>query len=87
MHAEPLARRTGGTCCSSLIRRADVLIENFRPGKMEAWRLGERRAARVHNPRLIIVRVTGFGQDGPEPVRSPGFGTIAEAMSGLASVC
>ena len=61
---------------------ADVLIENFRPGTMERWGLGWDDLAAV-NPRLVMVRVTGFGQDGPYRNR-PGFGTLAEAMSGFA---
>ena len=67
-----------------LVADADVLIENFRPGTMERWNLsyGELRAV---NPRLVMVRTTGFGQDGPYS-NMPGFGTLAEAMSGLASV-
>lgn len=67
-----------------LVRGSDVLIENFRPGTMERWNLGYEELRQL-NPGLIMVRVTGFGQDGP--YRSlPGFGTLAEAMSGLASV-
>ncbi|MFI5755256.1 CaiB/BaiF CoA transferase family protein [Streptomyces sp. NPDC051569] len=63
---------------------ADVIIENFRPGTLEKWGLGwdELSAA---NPRLVLARVTGFGQFGPYSHR-PGFGTLAEAMSGFAAV-
>ncbi|MEU3652587.1 CoA transferase [Streptomyces sp. NPDC032161] len=63
---------------------ADVIIENFRPGTLERWGLGpaELRAA---NPRLVLTRVTGFGQFGPYAHR-PGFGTLAEAMSGFAAI-
>ncbi|QGG96572.1 CaiB/BaiF CoA transferase family protein [Actinomarinicola tropica] len=67
-----------------LIDSADVLIENFRPGKLEA--LGfvpDELIAR--NPTLVITRVSGFGQDGPYASR-PGFATLAEAMSGFASI-
>jgi crotonobetainyl-CoA:carnitine CoA-transferase CaiB-like acyl-CoA transferase len=63
---------------------ADVLIENFRPGTMERWGLGYEDLRAV-NPRLIMVRVTGFGQTGPYKDR-PGFGTLAEAMSGFAHI-
>ena len=64
---------------------ADVLIENMRPGKLE--RLGLDPADLLAaNPRLVVVRVTGFGQDGPY-ADHPGFATIAEAMSGFASLC
>ncbi|WP_406728058.1 CoA transferase [Streptomyces sp. GD-15H] len=67
-----------------LARTADVIIENFRPGTLEKWDLGwpELSAA---NPRLVLVRVTGFGQFGPYAPR-PGFGTLAEAMSGFAAI-
>ncbi|MEU3216552.1 CoA transferase [Streptomyces sp. NPDC006971] len=62
----------------------DVIIENFRPGTLERWGLGP---AELHaaNPRLVLTRVTGFGQFGPYAHR-PGFGTLAEAMSGFAAI-
>jgi len=63
---------------------ANVLIENFRPGKLEALGLGPDVLLR-HNPGLVITRVTGFGQDGPYAGRA-GFATVAEAMSGYASL-
>jgi crotonobetainyl-CoA:carnitine CoA-transferase CaiB-like acyl-CoA transferase len=67
-----------------LAAEADVVIENFRPGTMERWGLGwdELSAA---NRRLVFARVSGFGQTGPAAQR-PGFGTLAEAMSGFASL-
>ena len=60
------------------------MVENFRPGTLERWGLGwdELSAA---NPRLVLARVSGFGQDGPYAHR-PGFGTLAEAMSGFAAL-
>ncbi|MCL6515112.1 MAG: CoA transferase [Alicyclobacillus sp.] len=61
---------------------ADILIENFRPGRMEQWGLGYEQLKEI-NPRLIMVRVTGFGQYGPRS-GEPGFGTLAEAFSGFA---
>ena len=68
-----------------LIRRlagsADVLAENFRPGTMEGWGLGWD-ALRAANPRLVMVRISAFGQTGPYRER-PGFGRIAAAMSGI----
>ena len=67
-----------------LIETADVLIENFRPGTLELWNLGPERLLEV-NPQLIIARVTGFGQFGPYSSR-PGFGTLAESMSGFAAI-
>jgi crotonobetainyl-CoA:carnitine CoA-transferase CaiB-like acyl-CoA transferase len=66
-----------------LVARADVVIENFRPGTLEKWGLGWEDLSAV-NPRLVLARVTGFGQFGPY-ARRPGFGTLAEAMSGFAA--
>jgi formyl-CoA transferase len=66
------------------VRDADVVIENFRPGTLERWGLGYEALAAI-NPRLILARVTGFGQFGPYAHR-PGFGTLAEAMSGFAHI-
>ena len=60
---------------------ADVLIENFRPGAMEGWGLGPEALLRL-NPRLIMLRVSGYGQTGPYRDK-PGFGVVAEAMGGL----
>ncbi|MFE7429614.1 CaiB/BaiF CoA transferase family protein [Streptomyces sp. NPDC057545] len=62
----------------------DVIIENFRPGTLERWGLGPAELHAV-NPRLVLTRVTGFGQFGPYAHR-PGFGTLAEAMSGFAAI-
>ena len=64
-----------------LASQADVLIENFRPGAMEGWGLGPEVLLAL-NPRLIMLRVSGYGQTGPYRDR-PGFGVVAEAMSGL----
>ena len=64
-----------------LAAEADVLIENFKPGAMEAWGLGWE-ALHALNPRLIMLRISGYGQTGPYRDR-PGFGVIAEAMGGL----
>ncbi|MBU6270180.1 MAG: CoA transferase [Betaproteobacteria bacterium] len=64
-----------------LAREADVLIENFRPGAMEGWGLGPEALLAI-NPRLVMLRVSGFGQTGPYRDK-PGFGVVAEAMGGL----
>ena len=64
-----------------LAAEADVLIENFRPGAMEGWGLGPQ-ALQALNPRLIMLRISGYGQTGPYRDR-PGFGVVAEAMGGL----
>ncbi|MBT6911256.1 MAG: CoA transferase, partial [Rhodospirillaceae bacterium] len=66
----------GQAIFKDLIKDADVVIENFRTGTMEKWGLGWEDLKAI-NPRLIMVRVTGFGQTGPYRER-PGFGTIAE---------
>ncbi|WP_181791858.1 CaiB/BaiF CoA transferase family protein, partial [Streptomyces phytophilus] len=63
---------------------SDVVVENFRPGTLEKWGLGWAELSAA-NPRLVLARVTGFGQFGPYAHR-PGFGTLAEAMSGFAAV-
>ncbi len=63
-----------------LVANADILIENFKPGTMEKWGLGPD-ALHAINPRLIIVRVSGYGQTGPYSSRA-GFGGIGEAMGG-----
>lgn len=66
-----------------LAETADVIIENFRPGTLERWGLGYAELS-ARNPGLVLARVTGFGQVGPYRSR-PGFGTLAEAMSGFAA--
>ena len=65
----------------ALVRDADILIENFRPGTMEAWNLGWD-ALHALNPKLVMLRVSGYGQTGPYRDR-PGFGVVGEAMGGL----
>ncbi len=67
-----------------LVANADVVIENFRPGTLEKWGLGYPELS-AKNPGLVLTRVTGFGQIGPYAGR-PGFGTLAEAMSGFAAI-
>ena len=79
-----LSKPEGAALFLELATEADVVLENFRPGTLERWGLGwdELSAA---NPRLVLARVTGFGQTGPYASR-PGFGTLAEAMSGFAAL-
>ena len=74
---EPAAQ----TIVNQLASQADVLIENFRPGAMEGWGLGPE-ALLALNPKLIMLRISGYGQSGPYRDK-PGFGVVAEAMSGL----
>jgi formyl-CoA transferase len=64
-----------------LVAHADVLIENFRPGAMEAWGIGPDELLAI-NPRLIMLRISGYGQTGPYRDK-PGFGVVAEAMGGM----
>ena len=67
-----------------LIERSDVVIENYRPGRLEQWGLGYE-VMRTINPGIVLVRVTGFGQTGPYSQR-PGFGTLAEGFAGYAHI-
>nr|WP_170008646.1 CoA transferase [Bacillus fonticola] len=67
-----------------LVTEVDVVIENFRPGTMEKWGVGYETLSSI-NPRLIMVRTSGYGQDGPYSKRA-GFGSVAEAMGGLRNV-
>ena len=74
----------GKALLCELVKTADVLIENFRPGTLERWGVGPEHLQTI-NPRLIVLRTTGFGQIGPYAKR-PGFGTLAESMSGFAAI-
>lgn len=76
-----LKTEAGQGIVRDLAATADVLIENFRPGTMEKWGLGWERLSEV-NPRLVMVRISGFGQTGPYRDQ-PGFGAIGESMGGL----
>ena len=67
-----------------LVADASVLVENFRPGRLERLGLGPD-VLHARNPRLVVTRISGFGQDGPYAGR-PGFATIAEAMGGFAAI-
>lgn len=76
-----LRTEKGQDVLKNLIREADFLIENFRPGTMEKWGLGYNELSKI-NPRLIMVRVSGYGQTGPYSPRA-GYGGIGEAMGGM----
>lgn len=76
-----LRDREGQEIARNLAAGADILVENFRPGTMERWGLGYESLSAT-NPRLVMVRVSGFGQDGPYSDRA-GYGSIGEAMGGL----
>jgi crotonobetainyl-CoA:carnitine CoA-transferase CaiB-like acyl-CoA transferase len=78
-----LTEPEGQALLRRLVKTADVLIENYLPGTFEKWGLGWDALSK-ENPRLVMVRVSGWGQDGPYRDR-PGFGTMVEAMSGFAA--
>jgi crotonobetainyl-CoA:carnitine CoA-transferase CaiB-like acyl-CoA transferase len=79
-----LSNPSGRDLFLRLAESADVVLENFRPGTLERWGAGPDDLWRV-NPRLVVARVSGYGQTGPYASR-PGFGTLAEAMSGFAAL-
>jgi crotonobetainyl-CoA:carnitine CoA-transferase CaiB-like acyl-CoA transferase len=79
-----LKTENGREALLRLADTADVLVENFRPGTLERLGVGPE-VLLARNPRLVVLRVTGFGQDGPYAAK-PGFATIAEAMSGFAAI-
>lgn len=76
-----LRQTEGQELLRDLVKKADFVLENFRPGTMEKWGLGWSELSSI-NPRLIMIRVSGFGQTGPYS-RQAGFGAIGEAMGGL----
>ncbi|MCW2785391.1 MAG: CaiB/BaiF family protein [Marmoricola sp.] len=77
-----MRQEDGRAIVNQLIHGADVVIENFRPGRMEAWGMSFKDLAQKHSG-LVMTRVSGFGQTGPYRER-PGFGTVAETASGYA---
>ena len=76
-----LRKPEGQDIIRELARKSDVVVENFRPGGLEKWGIGYAQLAAL-NPRLVMVRISGFGQDGPYSQRA-GYGVIGEAVSGL----
>lgn len=76
-----LRQAEGQRILKDLVAKADFLLENFRPGTLEKWGLGWEELSAI-NPKLIMIRVSGFGQTGPR-AKDPGFGAIGEAMGGL----
>lgn len=79
-----LHHETGQSLFKQLVRTADILIVNFRPGRLERWGLGYDVLSQEH-PGLIMLHISAFGQTGPYAQR-PGFGTLVEAMSGFAHI-
>lgn len=76
-----LSQKEGQQLAHQLINKADVLLENFRPGKMESWQLGPDEFKKS-NPGLIYTRVSGYGQDGPYASK-PGFASVCEGIAGM----
>jgi len=76
-----LASETGQKIAHQLINQADVLVENFRPGKMESWGLGPDEF-KSSNPKLVYTRVSGYGQNGPYATM-PGFASVCEGVAGM----
>jgi crotonobetainyl-CoA:carnitine CoA-transferase CaiB-like acyl-CoA transferase len=79
-----LKTEAGREIIRQLMATCDVVVENYRPGQLEEWGLGYDDVAKLH-PRLVMVRISGFGQTGPYRER-PGFGIVGEALSGLRSL-
>jgi crotonobetainyl-CoA:carnitine CoA-transferase CaiB-like acyl-CoA transferase len=79
-----LGKPEGQTLLKRLVAKSDVLIENFTPGTMSKWNVGYEQLSEV-NPRLVMLSISAYGQTGPYALR-PGFGTLAEAMSGYAYI-
>jgi crotonobetainyl-CoA:carnitine CoA-transferase CaiB-like acyl-CoA transferase len=76
-----LRHERGQELLLELVKQSDVMTENFRPGTLEKWNLGYERLSEI-NPRLVLARISGFGQTGPYAERA-GFASAAEAMSGM----
>lgn len=79
-----ISRPKGREVLFDLLKDADVFIENFRPGRLDQWGIRFEDLQEI-NPRLIMLRMTGYGQTGPY-ASQPGFGTLMEAMSGFAEM-
>jgi crotonobetainyl-CoA:carnitine CoA-transferase CaiB-like acyl-CoA transferase len=79
-----LGKPEGAALFKQLAATADVVVENYRPGTFEKWGLGYDELTKV-NPKLIMLRISGFGQTGPYKDRG-GFGRVAEAMGGLTNI-
>jgi formyl-CoA transferase len=76
-----LRTERGQDLVRQLVAQSDVLLENFRPGTLERWGMSPEQLWEI-NPRLVVTRVTGYGQDGPYAPRA-GYGSIGEAMGGI----
>lgn len=76
-----LKAKEGQEIIKQLVEKADIIIENFRPGKLEEWGLGYEDLKKI-NPKIIMIRISGYGQDGPYS-QKPGFGSIGESIGGI----
>lgn len=76
-----LRRPEGHALIREMAAKSDVVVENFKPGTLEGWGIGWEALSQL-NPRLVMVRISGYGQDGPYAKR-PGYGVICEAVSGM----
>ena len=76
-----LRQEAGQALALTLIERCDIVVESFRPGRLEGWNLGYERM-RALNPGVVLVRISGFGQTGPYRERA-GYGNVGESMGGL----
>lgn len=79
-----MGKPRGQELMRELVRKADIVVENFTPGVMARWGLGYEDLAKI-NPSIVMLSISAFGQTGPYSLR-PGFGTLAEAMSGYAHI-
>jgi len=82
--AADIGKPEGAEIVRRLVKEADVLIENFRPGRIKAWGLGYEELSKI-NPGLVMLHISGYGQTGPYQ-HKPGMGTLAESFSGFAMV-
>lgn len=76
-----LNAKEGQEIIKDLVKNIDIIVENFRPGKLEEWGIGYEQLKKI-NPKIIMVRISGYGQDGPYS-KKPGFGSIGESMGGI----
>ena len=79
-----LRTKFGVKIIKKLVKNTDIIVENYRKGTLEKWGLGYQTLSKI-NPGLIMVRITGFGQTGPNS-HKPGFGTLAEGYAGFAAI-
>ncbi len=76
-----LKAEEGQHIIKELVKETDIIIENFRPGKLEEWGIGYKELKKI-NPKIIMVRISGYGQNGPYS-KKPGFGSVGESIGGI----